>query len=86
MIFEVLGTPTPEEISKITDRKARDYVTELKPIKGINFRTRFPGSSSQGILFFQFKFVKKNHPSNLTILEQNHKFIKILKFFEITNL
>ena len=45
MIFKVLGTPEPDDISFITDQKALDYFKSFKPTKRMDFRKKFPGAS-----------------------------------------
>jgi len=52
-IFSVIGTPTHEEIAKITDPQARSYLLKLPPKPAINLQKKFPGSSKQAIDLLQ---------------------------------
>jgi len=58
VIFDVIGSPTEEEIAKITDEKARKYLKNLPHRKQRNLRRMFPGADKQaqsllfGLLMF----------------------------------
>merc|ERR1719361_1204942 len=43
VIFDVIGSPTEEEIAKITDEKARKYLRNLPQRKKKNLKRMFPG-------------------------------------------
>jgi len=49
VIFEVIGSPTKEEIDAITDQKARKYLRGLPQQKQANLKKRFPDASEEGI-------------------------------------
>jgi mitogen-activated protein kinase 1/3 len=49
MIFAVVGTPTAEEIEKITDSKARKYLYGLPEKKKKNLMKVYPGCPREGI-------------------------------------
>jgi len=44
VIFDVIGSPTEEEIAKITDEKARKYLRNLPQRKRKNLKRVFPGT------------------------------------------
>jgi len=43
VIFDIIGSPTEEEIAKITDEKARKYLRNLPQRKKKNLKRMFPG-------------------------------------------
>lgn len=45
VIFDVIGTPSPEDIDKLQDDKARSYLTSLPQKPPMNFRDLFPGAN-----------------------------------------
>ena len=47
MIFNVIGTPNEEDLSFITDPKARSYVSSFPPKSAKNFQDFFPGCGPQ---------------------------------------
>ncbi len=49
MIFEVLGCPTEEDISHITDSKAINYLKSFKEIPRLDLSKKYPGSSTSSI-------------------------------------
>lgn len=49
MIFEVLGSPTEEDISHITDSKAINYLKSFKDIPRLDLSKKYPGSSESSI-------------------------------------
>jgi len=46
VIFDVIGSPTEEEIKKITDEKARKYLRNLPQRKKKNLKRMFPGCAN----------------------------------------
>ena len=46
VIFDVIGSPTEEEIAKITDEKAREYLRNLPQRKRKNMSRIFPGADA----------------------------------------
>lgn len=49
MIFEVIGSPTEEDISHITDAKATNYLKSFQNIPRLDLNKKYPGSSDNSI-------------------------------------
>jgi len=49
VIFEVLGTPSKEEIASLNDEQARAYLEDLPKQKPQNLAEMFPGTNQDGI-------------------------------------
>merc|ERR1719361_2423612 len=49
VIFDVIGSPTEEEIAKVTDEKARKYLRNLPKRKKKNLKYMFPGADKQAL-------------------------------------
>lgn len=49
MIFDVIGTPKPEEIQSISGEKARRYVAAMPPKGRIDFRNRYKNADPLAI-------------------------------------
>lgn len=49
VIFDVIGTPSPEEIDKLTDDKARKYLYSLPKKPPMNMKRLFPGAPNTAI-------------------------------------
>lgn len=49
VIFEIIGTPSNEEIEKITDPKARKYLYGLPVRKPKNLKRRYPGATEEAL-------------------------------------
>eukprot|EP01083_Nonionella_stella_P101461 287622_1 len=49
VIFEVLGTPTKEEIASLNDEQARAYLEDLPKQSAQNLAEMFPGTNADGI-------------------------------------
>ena len=49
MIFEVLGTPTEEECSFVTDEKATKYLASFKNKQREDLRTRYAGATPEAM-------------------------------------
>lgn len=49
VIFEILGTPTKEEIASLNDEQARAYLEDLPKMKAQNLAQMFPGTNADGI-------------------------------------
>lgn len=47
--MDVLGSPSEDDISFITDEKAREYVRLYPRKEKMNLKTRFPGSSKEAL-------------------------------------
>ena len=52
-IFSLLGTPTEEDLSFLTDQKAIDYMKSFKKTEGENFNKKFKGIPAEGIDFIK---------------------------------
>jgi len=48
VIFDVLGTPTDDDISYVTDAKAIGYLKSFNPNERLNMNTKYPGASAEG--------------------------------------
>jgi len=82
VILDIIGTPTNEEIEKITDPKARRYLYGLPQKKARNLKKRFLGASDEGLdlllQLIQFDVDKRisvekaiQHPFLLPVRDQN---------------
>lgn len=49
VIFEMLGTPTDDDMSFVTDQKANGYLKSFVPIERIDFQKKYPGASPEAI-------------------------------------
>ena len=49
VIFDVIGSPTEDEIAKITDEKARKYLRNLPKRKKKNLKYMFPGADKNAL-------------------------------------
>ena len=49
LIFDVLGSPTEEDCSFITDPKALEYIKAFPPKKRINLQERYPDATDEAI-------------------------------------
>lgn len=49
VIFDVIGTPTPNEIDQLTDDKARKYLYSLPKKNPVNLKRLYPGASDDGL-------------------------------------
>lgn len=49
VIFDVLGTPTAEDISYVTDAKAIGYLRSFTPNERLNMQNKYPGASGDGV-------------------------------------
>lgn len=49
VIFEVIGTPTEEEYSFVTDAKALEYLKTFAPRKRIDFKTKYPAAGDDAL-------------------------------------
>ena len=52
-IFSLLGTPSKEDRSFVTDEKAIEYLGSFKSMSRLNFSERYPGISKDGIDFLE---------------------------------
>jgi serine/threonine protein kinase len=49
LIFQVLGTPSADDLKCINNKQAYDYVIGLEPITRVPFKTLFPNSSPEAL-------------------------------------
>lgn len=49
MIFRIIGSPTEEDLSFISDSRALRYVQSFRPVPAIDIRELFPGSTNDEI-------------------------------------
>jgi len=49
VIFDVIGTPTEEEVSFVTDSKAIEYLKTFTPRKRVDFKSRYPAGGDDAI-------------------------------------
>jgi mitogen-activated protein kinase 1/3 len=49
VIFEMLGTPSDDDMSFVTDQKAIGYLKSFVPIERIDFAKKYPGASPEAI-------------------------------------
>lgn len=56
IIFEVIGTPSDEEIGSIPREKSRKLVKSMPKKKGKSLESIFPKASPNGILFSIHKY------------------------------
>lgn len=84
VIFEIIGSPTEQEILKITDEKAQKYLRNLPPKKLANLSKYFPGSDTDGLdlLLLLLKFDVDSritvdealeHPYMQSVRDLNHE-------------
>ena len=45
VIFEILGTPSDEDMAYVTDAKAIGYLKSFVPIERVNLQEKYPGAS-----------------------------------------
>lgn len=53
VIFQILGSPEPEDIDFITDKKAMDYVKSFGYMKRVNFKDVYMNSPDENIDFLE---------------------------------
>ena len=49
VIFEILGTPTEEDMSYVTDAKAIGYLKSFTPIERVDLSKKYPGANEEAI-------------------------------------
>ncbi len=49
VIFDVLGTPSEDDLSKVDNVTARNYITALPKKRPLNLAQKFPGTDPQAI-------------------------------------
>jgi len=69
VIFQVIGTPSNDEIEKITDEKARKYLYGLPINKAINLRKRYPGCNDGHSLDFLTKLLQFDVDKRISVDE-----------------
>lgn len=79
VIFEMLGTPSVDDMSYVTDQKAIGYLTSFVPIQRIDFVKKYPGASPEGIDLIN-RMLQFNPYFRITIDEAlNHPFFTKVK-------
>jgi mitogen-activated protein kinase 1/3 len=53
VIFEVIGTPTPDDRSYVTDQKASEYLNTYNAIPCCDFLTKYPAATEEGVDFLK---------------------------------
>lgn len=75
----MLGTPSEEDRSFVTDQKAIDYLSSYKVMARVDLGKKFPGISKEGIDFLD-KLLQFNPFFRLSLDEAiNHPFFKDFK-------
>ena len=49
VIFEILGTPTEEDMSYVTDAKAIGYLKSFTPIERVDLERKYPGATPEAV-------------------------------------
>ena len=49
VIFEMLGTPSDDDMSYVTDKKAIGYLKSFTQIERVDFQKKYSGTSAEGI-------------------------------------
>ena len=49
VIFEILGTPTDDDMVYVTDAKAIGYLKSFVPIERVNLAEKYPGASEDAV-------------------------------------
>ena len=76
VIFEVIGTPTEEEMEFVTDQNGIVYIKSIQPIPKTNLKNRFPGSSDDALDLLN-KMLKFNPKHRITVEESlQHPFFE----------
>ena len=79
VIFDVIGTPSEEEMDFITDPNGILYLKSLKVRQKKNLKTKFPGSSDDALDLLE-KMIKFNPGKRITVDQAlNHKFFADVK-------
>jgi mitogen-activated protein kinase 1/3 len=75
IIFSVLGTPSPDDISFVTDAKALDYLKSFPPKKCVEFNELFPAATPEALDLLKKMLIFNPH-KRITIDEcLNHSFL-----------
>jgi serine/threonine protein kinase len=76
VIFEVIGTPTEEEMEFVTDKNGIVYLKSIQPLPKSNLKSRFPGSTDEALDLLD-KMLKFNPKNRITVNEAlEHPFFK----------
>lgn len=79
IIFDVIGTPTEEDMNFITDPNGILYLKSLKVRPKKNLKTKFPGSSDDSLDLLD-KMLKFNPNKRITVNQAlNHQFFADIK-------
>ena len=82
MIFEVIGTPTEEDKSYVTDTKALEYLSAFPPKQRLDLSNLYPGAGTDAIDLLS-KILVFNPYFRLSVDEAlNHPFFKKVKKIE----
>ncbi len=68
MIFEVIGTPSEDDMQFITDKNAIVYLNSLKSRNKMNLKSKFPGSSDDSLDLLD-KMLQFNPHKRITLQE-----------------
>jgi mitogen-activated protein kinase 1/3 len=75
IIFSVLGTPSPDDFSFVTDAKAVDYLKSFPPKKCVEFSELFPAATPEALDLLKKMLIFNPH-KRITIDEcLNHPFL-----------
>jgi len=76
VIFDVIGTPSPEDIDAVSSRKARNYLRSLPKREQKDFKTMYPGADP-AVLDLLNRMLQFNPNKRITATEAlNHDFLK----------
>jgi serine/threonine protein kinase len=76
VIFEVIGTPSEEEMEFITDKNGIVYLQSIQPVPKSNLKLRFPGSTDEALDLLE-KMLRFNPKNRITVDEAlEHPFFK----------
>lgn len=85
VIFDVIGTPTPEEIARSSSR-ARDYLKALPKKKKASLRERYPGADKDALDLLS-KLLRFDPSSRITAEEAlNHPYLQAVRDAETERL
>lgn len=68
LIFDVIGTPSDEDMSFITDQHAKEYLNSFKKINKKNLKERFNGSTDESLDLLS-KMIEFNPNKRITVKE-----------------
>lgn len=78
-IFTLLGTPSEDDMSFVTDKKALDYIQSFDHLPRVNLKDKFPGIPDDGIDFLD-KLLQFNPYFRMTLDQAiNHSFFEDIR-------